>query len=175
MPAHARACALSHTHTDTEFFVTLYSQFRLHFIKPVFRKQGLRRPLPLPLSSAKAWKVFRPPAPHGGNLGWGWYRGNWELGQACWATHSPCQEGSWAWRGGSRTSPACLGPEELPSTSRAGTLTILCHPPLQPHPSMSVSHPHPVPEYIQMYSGALPGFHLPRLSLPPSPPLRRGL
>lgn len=56
------------------------------------------------------------------------------------------------------------------SVTRAGTLTILPHPPLQPHPSVSVSHPHPVPKYIQMYRGALPGFHLPCLSLPPSPP-----
>lgn len=63
----ASVCQLSLTHppqtdrhTDTEFFVTLYSQSCLHFIKPVFREQELRRPLPLRVSSAKVGKVFRP-------------------------------------------------------------------------------------------------------------------
>lgn len=67
-PQQVYASSLSHppTHkqtdrrTDTEFLCDFYSQSCLHFIKPVFREQGLRRPLPFPVSSAKVGKVFRP-------------------------------------------------------------------------------------------------------------------
>lgn len=70
-PAHSKcmpARSLTHppTHkqtdrrTDTEFLCDFYSQSCLHFIKPVVREQGLRRPLPFPVSSAKVGKVFRP-------------------------------------------------------------------------------------------------------------------
>lgn len=82
----------------------------------------------------------------------------------------PLPRGELGLERGERNQPNMPRSQGVASVTRAGTLTILRHPPLQPHPSVSVSHPHPVPKYIQMYRGALPGFHLPRLSLPPSPP-----